>query len=428
MSEKDPQLFPSEEIDGKPKPEAPLSVRKNASSQPVSSSTPPTPTPVKRPPKKKKRWKRKKKMSVKERRSLIHFLIVFSGIMVVSLILGLALRFTGTRYELFIASEVSTNREFVRSFATELPESAMLFDVFTEIPQDDHTLYQISYGTSVSQICQDLSELGILGTHSAQDLLDLLVANSFDTGIRAGSYLFPKNLNLQTIGLILYKGFSDLAVVSLYDGLTIAGIDDHLSGKGIIVSGEFIEASTSIADRYGLNFSEGFFLPDDYVVPITDTSAEQLAQVMYLTCRDLLIEHKDRLDLLGQTESEILIIASMIQRETANTKEMPLISGIINNRLICSMPLGIDATTRYETDNWSRPITSAELSADTPYNTRNKSGLPPTGIANPGVLAILAAFYPDDTPYFYYLHDKSGQIHPAVTYADHLENVQKYLR
>mgnify|MGYP000536591188 CR=1 FL=1 len=329
---------------------------------------------------------------------------------------------------MFIDSEVSTNREFIRSFSSEIPQSAMLFELFKEIPQDEHILYEISYGTSVSEICQDLSELGILGTHSAQDLLDILVANRFDTGIRAGSYLFPKDLNLRTIGLILYKGFSDLAVVSLYDGLTVAGIDAHLSSQGLIDSGEFLDASALMEQRYGLHFSEGYFLPEDYVLPVSEGGAEQLAQVMYLTCRDLLIEHQDRLDFLGQSETDILIIASMIQKETANTKEMPLISGIINNRLATNMPLGIDATTRYETNNWSRPITKAELSADTPYNTRIKSGLPPTGIANPGVPAILAALYPDDTPYFYYLHDKTGQIHPAVTYADHLENVQNYLR
>jgi len=107
---------------------------------------------------------------------------------------------------------------------------------------------------------------------------------------------------------------------------------------------------------------------------------------------------------------------------------MPLIAGIIWKRLDEGIPLGIDATTRYELNDWTNPISKEALENPTPYNTRRKRGLPPTGISSPGFDALQAAAYPKKSPYYYYLHDRTAQIHFAVTYDEHLENVQTYLR
>ena len=414
-------LFSEEDLHSTGEQGKPLALRKNASAPQQKKPEPRVTAPKKKP-------KKRKRFTPKERQALVRFSIAFSAVLVVSLAVALVLRFAGLSYEQYISSDTVTNQEFVRSFASELQQQAMPYEVYTEIGDAGHLIYTIPYGTSVPAICRELSELGVLGARSAQELLDLLTANGFDTSIRSGTYLIPKGLDLQTIGLILYKGFSDLAVVSLYDGMTLAGIDSYLSGRGLISQGAFLEAAEQAAVQFDLPFAEGFCLPGTYVLPVSGEAPEELAEVMVRSVLDLLNAHADRLTFLGRTKEEILIIASMIQRETASIGQMPLISGIIYNRLDCGMPLGIDATTRYETDNWTRPITAAELAADTPYNTRTKSGLPPTGIANAGIEAIEAALFPDDTPYFYYLHDAEGRIHPAVTYGEHLENVEKYLR
>lgn len=107
---------------------------------------------------------------------------------------------------------------------------------------------------------------------------------------------------------------------------------------------------------------------------------------------------------------------------------MPIISSVIANRIDQGMPLGIDATTRYESGDWSGPITLEQLQADTPYNTRRRPGLPPTGISNPGRDALAAAALPAQTSFLYYLHDRDGIMHPSETYAEHLDLVQQYLR
>jgi UPF0755 protein len=110
----------------------------------------------------------------------------------------------------------------------------------------------------------------------------------------------------------------------------------------------------------------------------------------------------------GLSPYEVLIIASMIEREAAVAKDRRLISSVIYNRLRQSIPLGIDATIRYRLDNWSRPLRQSELDADNPYNTRKRRGLPPTPIGNPGIASIRAAANPARTRFLYFVVKPCG--------------------
>jgi uncharacterized YceG family protein len=103
------------------------------------------------------------------------------------------------------------------------------------------------------------------------------------------------------------------------------------------------------------------------------------------------------------TDYDVLIIASMVEREAQLAAERPLVAAVIYNRLKDGMPLGIDATIRYATNNWSRPLRASELAIDSPYNTRKRTGLPPTPIGNPGLAAIRAAAAPAKVDYRYYV-------------------------
>jgi UPF0755 protein len=103
------------------------------------------------------------------------------------------------------------------------------------------------------------------------------------------------------------------------------------------------------------------------------------------------------------TPYDVLIIASMVEREAQVDKERPLIAAVIYNRLRDGMALGIDATTRYELGQWSRPLRVSELEADTPYNTRINPGLPPTPIGNPGLASMQAAANPARVDYLFYV-------------------------
>src|SRR5262249_49485894 len=100
---------------------------------------------------------------------------------------------------------------------------------------------------------------------------------------------------------------------------------------------------------------------------------------------------------------DVLIIASMIEREAQLARERPMIAEVIYNRIRQGIPLGIDATTRYERNNWDRPLTDADFSRNSPYNTRTHKDLPPTPIGNPGLASIQAAAHPDSGKLLYYV-------------------------
>jgi predicted RNase H-like HicB family nuclease len=126
----------------------------------------------------------------------------------------------------------------------------------------------------------------------------------------------------------------------------------------------------------------------------------------------------------------LIVLASLVQRETANEEEMPIIAGVIWNRWLKDMPFQIDATIQYvlgEPGNWWPIIKPEDYKLDSPYNTYLHKGRPPTPICNPGLATIDAVINSEETEYLYYLHDGEGQIHLAKTYEEHQANIEQYL-
>ncbi|MBV8220150.1 MAG: endolytic transglycosylase MltG, partial [Solirubrobacterales bacterium] len=128
------------------------------------------------------------------------------------------------------------------------------------------------------------------------------------------------------------------------------------------------------------------------------------------------------------TPYDVLIIASMVQAEAATARDRPLIASVIYNRLRLGMPLQIDATTRYATGNYTKPLTDAQLSSRSPYNTRIHTGLTPTPIDNPGLASMQAAAHPANTNYLYFVVKPCGNGEQVFTssYNQFLADAQKY--
>ena len=108
------------------------------------------------------------------------------------------------------------------------------------------------------------------------------------------------------------------------------------------------------------------------------------------------------------TPYDLLIIASIVEKEAATARDRPLVASVIYNRLKDHIPLGMDSTTRYEFNDYNKPLTSSQLRAPSPYNTRLHQGLPPTPISNPGLAAIEAAANPARTNYLYFVVKPCG--------------------
>jgi uncharacterized YceG family protein len=128
------------------------------------------------------------------------------------------------------------------------------------------------------------------------------------------------------------------------------------------------------------------------------------------------------------TRYDVLIIASLVEREAQLDRERPLIASVIYNRLRDGTPLGIDATIRYQTGNWQTPILQSQLDRDTPYNTRLRRGLPPTPIGNPGLASMRAAAHPARTKYLFFVRKpgKSGAHAFSSTNAQFLRDNERY--
>ncbi len=112
------------------------------------------------------------------------------------------------------------------------------------------------------------------------------------------------------------------------------------------------------------------------------------------------------------TPYEVVIIASMVEKEVQVPRERPLVAAVIYNRLRAGMPLGIDATIRYGLDiPPTQAILQSQLESDNPYNTRNRAGLPPTPIANPGLASLQAAAHPADVDFLYFVRKADCRSH-----------------
>jgi UPF0755 protein len=176
--------------------------------------------------------------------------------------------------------------------------------------------------------------------------------------------------------------------------------------------GDYVEASKRFAGaldpfRYGAPSGtrslEGFLFPATYELRV-GASARALVERQLAAFRDNVASvDLRRARRKNLSAYDVLIIASMVEREARLPRERPLIAAVIYNRLKDGIPLGIDATIRYATNNWSRPLRASELAIDSPFNTRKRAGLPPTPIGSPGLASIRAAARPANVGYRYYV-------------------------
>jgi UPF0755 protein len=173
---------------------------------------------------------------------------------------------------------------------------------------------------------------------------------------------------------------------------------------------------------------EGFLWPETYRIPKRDDADAVIQRLLNQFSEETAGLPWERAEELGVSPYEIVVIASMIEKEAAVQRDRPLIAGVIYNRLRDGMSLGIDATLLYDDPTPDGELSTADIETDGPYNTRMRTGLPPTPIASPYLWSLKAALNPADTPYYYYvLCGDDGGHRFAVTYDEHLANVDACL-
>lgn len=276
-------------------------------------------------------------------------------------------------------------------------------------------------GTSAAEVANQLKETGLI--RSPFLFKAYTQFTGFSKKIQAGQYKLYPNYSLFKIISEINKGPIEVWV-TIPEGLR----REQIAEKYISVlkppdpegfRSEFLSLTKT---------KEGYLFPDTYLFP-WDATPNMIVGKMLAT-----FDQK-----INKITSEQLIVASLLERETVNDVEKGIVAGIIYKRVENKWPLQVDATVQYASAtlrcqgnlgncSWWQSVTKDDLAISSKFNTYKFTGLPPSPIACPGLASLKAAVNPEDSSYWFYIHDSAGVIHYARNLEEHNLNISKYLR
>lgn len=296
----------------------------------------------------------------------------------------------------------------------------------------DEVYVDIPKGTSRWEISGMLAKDRIIRSRLAFELLTRLHSR---VALQAGEYRFDKQLNARQVFWKIAKGQVYFASVSIPEGWTIYDIADALQREQICSRDDFLRAAhnTSLISDLAPHAQtlEGFLYPSTYQFT-RHTPPEQVAATMVRQFRAELqtVTNSGALNPPhGFDLEQVVTLASLVERETPQPQERPLVASVFYNRLEHNYPLQCDPTVQYAFEIKGQPIRNvshSDLSVDSPYNTYHHTGLPPGPIANPGEASLEAALQPADTNYFYFVANNQRGHFFSHTLAEHNRNVARY--
>ncbi len=268
--------------------------------------------------------------------------------------------------------------------------------------------------------------------------------NFDDDTYLSGKYYLSSSMGLEGMlkDMMVAPITADTIKLSFPEGWTVQQIFEKLEKNDVCESNKLY---STIRSNYSYDFFEeiendnkrylkleGYLFPDTYDFFVGADTNYVIKKFLDNFASKWTPEYQARADKLGYSCDEIIIIASIIQKEAANSEQMKTISSVIHNRLNNDSrfpTLGCDSTALYVT-NYVTPVVgdAAGLNYYSYYDTRSNKGLPPGPICNPGMDAIKAALYPETTKYFFFAHDNSGKIYLAETLDGHNTNLVKIIK
>lgn len=292
---------------------------------------------------------------------------------------------------------------------------------FTAVSFDKSTqVFVIVKGAGVSDIAKKLKEDNLIKSELAFKVY--VKQNNLANKLQAGSYKLSPSMSVPEIIKALQSGSED-SWVTLIEGWRVEEMADKLSQQLKIDKKEFVK-----------NAKEGYMFPDTYLFP-KEATVEYIVDTLRKTFDKRFTEDlKSKIRAQGLTETQGVILASIVEREGRSDKVRTEIAGILLKRFKIGMALNADATVQYilgfqkkENSWWKRNLTFDDLKVESVYNTYLHAGLPPAPICNPGLSSLKAVANADSsTPYLYYFHDSQGNSYYAKTLEEHNQNVANY--
>jgi UPF0755 protein len=263
----------------------------------------------------------------------------------------------------------------------------------------------IPEGSSLGDIADLLEERGVVSSSSFFQLRARLAGRSGD--LKPGRYTLARDMSFMTVLDRLEQGLPPNVVqVTIPEGRSrreVAPLVKRLRGNYVKATRRNAALDPRDYQAKGATSLEGFLFPATYELK-KGSSVRKLVRQQLTAFK----QNFDTVDLRfarrrNLTPYDVLIIASLVEREAAVPRERPIIASVIYNRLRNDLRLDIDATVRFVTGNWTKPLRVSELQNPSPYNTRVHAGLPPGPIGSPGLSSIKAAARPSRTDYLFYV-------------------------
>lgn len=286
---------------------------------------------------------------------------------------------------------------------------------------DEVVVFTITPGEPLDSVINDLSDNDLIRNRLAFYMM--VKQRGLERKIQAGQFRLSQSMSAYEIANAFMSGSID-TWLTVPEGLRKEEIAEIVYDTFDIDENEFISLAP-----------EGYLFPDTYLIPANPT-AQQIIDVMMQTFEEKYTpEMRAQAAAKGYTDEEVIILASIVEKEAKYDIDRTEIASVIVRRYEEEYPLQIDATVQYalgyqprEKRWWKGVTTFADLEYDSPYNTYLYTGLPPAPISNPGLASIQAVLDADaNTKYKFYLSDEAGNTYFAETFEEHGRNIERYL-
>jgi len=285
-------------------------------------------------------------------------------------------------------------------------------------------------GSSMKTISEELAKAGIITSSSLFNMLARI--EHADVKAKAGTYRFTDAMTPKEILRMLETGEVYELRFTVPEGYSIYQIAELLQGRRIFNRDSFLRQCFNPSLLAELDIPaksvEGYLAPSTYTIRPQSDETELIREMVARFRSRYGSRLADRARALRLGQLQVLILASMIEKEAVLTSEMPVISSVFHNRLRIKMPLQSDPTSVYGVRAFAGRITKRDILRDTPFNTYRIKGLPPGPIGNPSIAAIEAVLNPARTNYLYFVAKMDGTHYFSETLEEHNLAIQKYLK
>jgi len=309
--------------------------------------------------------------------------------------------------------------------------------------QGEEIVFTVKNGEGVSQVAIKLFQNGIV---DSQFCFKYYVwRNDLSAKIQAGKYILHKESSAQNVVSTLVSGevISRERDVKIIEGLRDDEIGQYLENQSVGTKNEFLKVVAVPLKSWSLPFSppdfltladqdkglNGFLFGDTYRI-YDDAGVNDVLYKMLSNLNNKLSQSDvEAIKNNDYSLNEIMVLASIIEKEVRGDNDRRVVSGILRKRLDIGMRLEVDSTINYITKKKNPQSTYSDLQIESPYNTYKNYGLPPGPICNPSLGSILAAIYPKESSYLFYLNRlDTGETIFSHDFNEHIRNKNKYLR